>query len=404
MNRVVVTGLGAVSPVGQSVKDYWSALVAGRSGLQPPQIERGETLTTKLVGQIRDFDAAAHFDSKQIGLLDRVSQFAVVAAREALAQSGLTLTDELSENVAAIIGSGSGGQGTMDDGFHRLYAEGATRLHPLSIPRMMMSAAASQVSLHCNLKGPSYAVASACASATHAIGQAFHLVRSGTVTAALCGGTESSISFGAMKGWEAMRIMAPDACRPFSRDRKGMVIAEGAAVLVLENLDHARKRGADILAEVIGFGMSADAKDLTAPDPNGMARAITMAMKDASLAPGDVDYVNAHGTGTVANDESETQALHKSFGDAARKLAISSTKSVVGHSLGAAGALELVAVVMAMRDAVVPPTINYLGPDPACDLDYVPNEARSMPVNAALSNSFAFGGLNAVLAARSFKG
>jgi nodulation protein E len=402
LNRVVVTGLGAVSPVGLSVKDYSAALLAGRSGLDAPQMARGAQLNTKLVGQIRDFDPAAHFDEKQLALLDRVSQFAVVVAREALAQSGVSLDGELAERTAAIIGSGSGGQGTTDDGFHRLYAEGAARLHPLSIPRMMMSAAASQVSLHCNIKGPSYAVASACASATHAIGQAFHMVRSGAVTAAVCGGSEASITFGAMKGWEAMRIMAPDACRPFSRERKGMVIAEGAAVLVLESLDHARGRGADILAEIVGFGMSADAKDLTAPDPDGMARAITMALKEGSLAADDVDYVNAHGTGTVANDEAETKALHRSFGDAARRLAISSTKSMVGHSLGAAGALELVAVVMALRDGVVPPTINYLGPDPACDLDYVPNEARRMPVNAALSNSFAFGGLNAVLAARKF--
>lgn len=340
MNRVAVTGLGVVSPVGLTAGDYWSALVEGRSGLAPPQIERGETLNTKLVGQVRDFHSAAHFDAKQLPLLDRVSQFAVVAAREAIAQSGLTLDDELSERTASIVGSGSGGQGTQDDGFHRLYAEHATRLHPLSIPRLMLSAPASQVSIHCNARGPSYAVASACASSTHAIGQAFHLVRSGMVTCALAGGAEAGISFGALKGWEAMRIMAPDACRPFSRDRKGMVIAEGAAILMLENLDHAKKRGANILAEIAGFGMSADARDLTAPDSSGMARAITMAMNEAKLAPADVHYVNAHGTGTVANDEAETHALHKTFGGAAKKLAISSTKSVVGHSLGAAGALE----------------------------------------------------------------
>jgi nodulation protein E len=402
LNRVAVTGVGAVSSAGLSAKDYWSALVEGRSGLAPPENALGASLNTKLVGQVRDFDPAVHFDGKQIGMLDRVSQFAVVAAREALAQSGLVLDEELSERTAAIVGSGSGGHGTIDDSFHRLYAEKATRLHPLSIPRAMMSAAPSQVSLHCNIKGPAYAVASACASATHAIGQAFHLVRSGAVTCALCGGSEASITFGAMKGWEAMRIMAPDACRPFSRDRNGMVIAEGAAILVLEEMGHARARGADILAELTGFGMSADARDLTAPDPGGMARAITMAMREASLAPDAVDYVNAHGTGTVANDAAETQALHRSFGNDARRLAISSTKSAVGHSLGAAGALEMVAVVMALREGVVPPTINYLGPDPACDLDYVPNEARRMRVDAALSNSFAFGGLNAVLAARKF--
>jgi nodulation protein E len=260
------------------------------------------------------------------------------------------------------------------------------------------------VSLFCGIKGPTFAVSSACATATHAIGQAFHMVRSGMVTAAVTGGTEASITFGAMKGWEAMRIMSPDTCRPFSIDRKGMIIAEGAAILVLESLEHARARGAEILAEVIGFGMSADSKDLLAPDPNGMSRAIKATLKDAGLAPDAVDYINAHGTGTTANDTAETAALHLSFGGHAPKLAISSIKSVVGHALGAAGALEFVATVMSIRDGVAPPTMNYLGPDPDCDLDYVPNEARRMPVRAALSSSFAFGGLNAVLAARKFNG
>lgn len=404
MNRVVVTGLGVVSPIGQSVGDYWAGLIAGHSGLAPPAIGSAAQVSTKLVGQVKDFDPTAHFEPQRIGLLDRVSQFAVVAARQALAQSGLSLRDGLAERTAAIIGTGSGGHGTVDDSFRRLYAEGATRLHPLTIPKAMISAAASQVSLYCNTKGPAYAVASACASATHAIGQAFHMVRGGGATCAVCGGTEASITFGALKGWEAMRIMAPDACRPFSTDRKGMVIGEGAAMLVLETLEHARKRGAEILAEIAGFGMSADAKDLTAPDPGGMARAINAALADAAFAPNMIDYVNAHGTGTVANDEAETAALHMSFGGHARRLAVSSTKSMVGHALGAAGALELVAVVMALRDGIIPPTINYLGPDPACDLDYVPNEARRLPVGAALSNSFAFGGLNAVVATRKFAG
>jgi nodulation protein E len=402
LNRVVVTGLGVVSPVGQSVKDYWAALIAGHSGLEPPTGGTADQVKTKLVGQVKDFDQALHFDPQRVGLLDRVSQFAVVAARQALAQSGLTLSDELAEKTAVIIGTGSGGHASIDDGCRRLYAEGAKRLHPLSIPRAMMSAAASQISMYCGIKGPTYVVASACASATHAIGQAFQMIRTDNVTCALCGGTEASITFSALKGWEAMRVMAPDNCRPFSRDRNGMVIGEGAAVLVLETLDNAQRRGADILAEIIGFGMSADANDLTSPDPKGMARAITMALKDASLPLDSIDYVNAHGTGTLINDEAETRALHFSFGEHAQRLAISSTKSMTGHTLGAAGALELVATVMALRDNIVPPTINYLGPDPACDLDYVPNEARHKPVDVALSNSFAFGGLNAVVAARKF--
>jgi nodulation protein E len=404
LSRVVITGLGVVSSVGQSTRDYWDSLIAGRSGFAPATLGNAAMATGKLVGEVKDFDPAAHFESSQILLLDRVSQFAVVAARQALSQSGLVIGGELAERTAAIIGTGSGGHTTVDESFHRLYAEGAARLHPLTIPKAMISAAASQVSMFCGTKGPAFAVASACASATHAIGLAFHMVRSGSVTCAVAGGTEASITFGGMKGWEAMRIMSPDTCRPFSKDRKGMLIGEGAAVAVLETLDLARSRGADILAEIVGFGMSADSQDLTAPDASGMARAITATLADAALSPDTIDYVNAHGTGTTANDSAETAALHLSFGAHVRKLAISSTKSVVGHTLGAAGALEFIAAIMAIRDGIVPPTMNYLGMDPGCDLDYVPNEARRMPVHAILSNSFAFGGLNAVLAARQFAG
>jgi len=252
--------------------------------------------------------------------------------------------------------------------------------------------------MHCGLRGPAFAVASACASATHAIGLAFQLVRSGGATCAVTGGADACITLGTMKGWEAMRVMAPDTCRPFSRDRKGLVIGEGAAVVVLESLEHAQKRSASILGEIVGFGMSSDANDLTSPDAGGMVRAIDSALADARLAPEDIQYVNAHGTGTAANDEVETNAIKRAFGLHAAKLAISSNKSMLGHALGAAGALELVATLMSMRNAVVPPTINYLGPDPTCDLDYVPNEARPLSIDAALSNSFAFGGLNAVLA------
>jgi nodulation protein E len=404
LNRVVITGLGVVSSVGQSTQDYWNSLIAGRSGFAPPTLGATAQATGKLVGEVKGFEPAAHFESSQLSLIDRVSQFAVVAARQAVGQSGLVLRDELAERTAAIIGTGSGGHTTVDESFHRLYATGAARLHPLTIPKAMISAPASQVSMYCGVKGPVFSVSSACASATHAIGQAFHMVRSGSVTCAVTGGTEASITFGAMKGWEAMRIMSPDTCRPFSKDRKGMLIGEGAAIVVLETLDHARNRGADILAEISGFGMSADSKDLTAPDVNGMTRAISAALADAALPPDMIDYVNAHGTGTTANDYAETVALHQSFGAHARQLAVSSTKSVIGHTLGAAGALEFVATIMAIRDGVVPPTMNYLGADPECDLDYVPNEARRMSVRAILNNSFAFGGLNAVLAARQFGG
>jgi len=402
VNRVVITGLGTVSPIGLSTQSYWNALAAGQSGFGPPTIFPAERLNTKVVAEVKGFVPEDHFDARQIGLLDRVSQFAVVAAREAIEQAGLSFREELGERTAAIVGSGIGGQTTQDDAFKRIYGEHAARVHPLIIPRTMPNAPASQISMFFGIKGPTYAVSTACASATHSIGQAFHLVRAGAVTCAVTGGAEAQLTHGTVKAWEAMRILAPDTCRPFSRERKGMVLGEGAAILVLESLDHATARGADILAEIVGFGMSADAGDLTAPDPSGMVRAMTAAAADAALPYDAVDYVNAHGTGTTANDVAETSALQKTFGAHAARLAISSTKSMVGHALGAAGALEAVAAVMAIREATIPPTMNYLGPDPACDLDYVPNEARRRPLRVALSNSFAFGGLNAVLMFRGF--
>ena len=402
MNRVVITGLGTVSPVGHSTASYWAALTAGQSGFGPPTMLDAARVNTKVVAEVKGFAPTDHFDARQISLLDRVSQFAVVAAREAIGQSGLSFRDGLGERTATIIGCGIGGQTTQDDNFKRFYAENAARLHPLIIPRVMPNAPASQISMFFGIKGPTYAVSTACASATHSIGQAFHLVRAGAVTCAVVGGAEAQLTTVTVKAWEAMRILAPDACRPFSRERKGMVLGEGAAILMLETLDHATARGAGILGEIVGFGMSADAGDLTAPDPDGMVRAMTAALTDAGLTPDAIDYVNAHGTGTTANDATETAALHKAFGAHAGRLAVSSTKSMVGHALGAAGALEAVAAIMALRDGVAPPTMNYGGPDPACDLDYVPNEARRRPLRTALSNSFAFGGLNAVLAFRRF--
>jgi nodulation protein E len=403
VNRVVITGLGTVSPVGLTTQSYWTALTAGQSGFAPPTMLALDRVNTKIVAEVKGFVPTDHFESRQLSLLDRVSQFAVVAAREAIAQSGLSFRDGLGERTAAIVGSGIGGQSTQDESFKRIYGENAVRVNPLIIPRTMPNAPASQISMFFGIKGPTYAVSTACASATHSIGQAFHLVRSGAVTCAVTGGAEAQITTGTVKAWEAMRILAPDTCRPFSRERKGMVLGEGAAILVLETLDHAAARGADVLGEILGFGMSADAGDLTAPDPDGMVRAMTAALADAGLAGVAIDYVNAHGTGTTANDATETAALHKAFGAHAARLAISSTKSMVGHALGAAGALEAVAAVMALRDGVAPPTMNYLGPDNACDLDYVPNEARRLPLHTALSNSFAFGGLNAVLAFRRFE-
>jgi len=403
LNRVVVTGLGAITPLGQTSSVYWENLKAGSSGLGPITLTpANDELTQKIAAEVKNFDPLKHFAERQLSTLDRVSQFAVVAAREAIANSGLVFDMPLSVRTAAIVGTGVGGQTTHDESFRRVYVEKRTRVFPLTIPKLMVNAPASQVSMACGLRGPAFAVASACASATHAIGIAFHMVRSGQVDCAVTGGSEACITFGTVRGWEAMRVMSPDVCRPFSKDRMGLILGEGAAMMVLEPLERARARGAEILAEIVGFGMSADAADLTAPDQGGMVRAIRDALADAKLTPDDVQYVNAHGTGTAANDETETKALHEAFGAHAPKLAISSTKSMVGHALGAAGALELVATILAARHGVAPPTIGYLAPDPACDLDYVPNTARAMPIEAALSNSFAFGGLNAVLAVKRF--
>jgi nodulation protein E len=401
-HRVVVTGCGVVTPIGQTTDSYWSNLKRGTCGIAKATLVDTDKLNQKAVAEVKDFDPLRFFDERQLTVLDRVSQFAVVAAREAIANAGISFDPGLSERTATILGTGAGGQTTQDEAYKRLYGEGAARVYPLSIPKMMVNAPVSQITMHCGLRGPAFAVASACASATHAIGLAFHLVRSGAATCALTGGAEAPIAFGPMKGWEALRVMAPDTCRPFSRDRKGMIVGEGAAVIVLETLDHAQKRGARILGEITGFGMSSDAKDLTNPDESGMARAIANALADAKLSPQDVQYVNAHGTGTVANDVAETSAIKRVFGAHARKLAVSSTKSMVGHAFGAAGALEAVACLMAARDSIVPPTINYLGSDPACDLDCVPNQARELRVDAAISNSFAFGGLNAVIVVNRF--
>jgi nodulation protein E len=403
VNRVVVTGLGAVTPVGHTAAAYWDNLKQGVCGIGPITLtQTPEELSQKVAAEVKDFDPLKHFEERELSTLDRVSQLAVVAAREAIAQAAISFDMPLSLRTATIIGTGVGGQTTLDESFRRVYRENRSRVFPLTIPKLMANAPASQISMFCGLRGPAFAVASACASATHAIGLAFHMVRSGQVDCAVTGGTEACITFGTLRGWEAMRVMAPDACRPFSIGRKGLILGEGAAMLVLEPLERARARGVQILGEIVGFGMSADAADLTAPDLGGMTRAMEGALTDGKLDAQNIQYVNAHGTGTAVNDLTETQALHRVFGEHAGKLAVSSTKSMVGHALGAAGALELAATLLAVRDSIAPPTIGYLGADPACDLDYVPNKARAMTIEAAISNSFAFGGLNAVLAVKKF--
>ncbi|HEY0179840.1 MAG TPA: beta-ketoacyl-[acyl-carrier-protein] synthase family protein [Dokdonella sp.] len=400
MHRVVVTGIGAVTPLGVDAPATWSAMREGRVAIGPITTLPREALRFGIAAEVHGFDPRAHFDEKKLVMLDRVSQFALVAAREAVAQSGIDFAAGLGENTAVVIGTGVGGELAHDAASRRLYAENNPRLHPLTIVRLMANAPAAQVSIEFGLTGPAFATVSACSSANHALAQAFQMVRTGVADAALAGGSEACITLGVVKAWEAMRIMADDTCRPFCRQRRGMVLGEGAGMFVLETLEHARRRGATILAEFAGAGQSADAGDVVFPSEAGAAKAITRALADGAIAADDVDYVNAHGTATPANDPTESKAIRRAFGAHADRLAVSSTKSMHGHALGAAGAIELVAAIGALRDGVVPPTANFIDADPECDLDYVPNVARERKVDVALSNSFAFGGLNAVVALR----
>src|SRR4029079_1889441 len=338
-------------------------------------------------------------DAKRLVLLDRVSQFALVAAREAVAQSGLEFrASGFGERTACTIGTGIGGENSHNEQSSRFYGDHNPRVHPLAIVRLMANAPACHIGMEFGLTGPSFAVVSACASANHAMAQAFEMVRSGKVDFAVTGGTEACITVPTIKAWEAMRVTADDTCRPFCKQRRGMVLGEGAGIFVLEEYEHARRRGATILAEFAGAGMSADAGDIVLPSEVGAEKAIAAALADAQLATDGVDYINAHGTGTPANDPTESKAIRRVFGSAADRFAVSSTKSMHGHALSAAGAIELVAAIGALRDGIMPPTANFIDADPECDLDYVPNVAREKAVRAVLSNSFAFGGLNAVVA------
>ncbi|HEU0014194.1 MAG TPA: beta-ketoacyl-[acyl-carrier-protein] synthase family protein [Longimicrobium sp.] len=397
--RVAVTGVGAISALGADADAFWDALAAGRSGIGPIQGVDCTGLRFANGAEVRGYDPAGHFERRQSDLMDRFAQFGVVAAREAVAAAGVEWTPELREAAAVVTGACVGGQGAEEQGFVDVYQNGR-RAHPLTVPRVMMNAAASQITMDLGLRGPAFTVSTACSSANHAIGQAFWMVRSGAAELAVAGGSEAPFAFGHLRSWDAIRAVSPDTCRPFSRDRKGMVIGEGAAMLVLEPLEAARARGAAVLAELVGFGMSADAHHLTAPSADGAARAVRAALRDAGVAPERVGYVNAHGTGTAANDPMETSALRAVFGPHADRLAVSATKSMHGHALGAAGALEAVATVLALRHGLLPPTANFTEADPECDLDVVPNQARRAEVEHAISNSFAFGGLNAVLAFR----
>ena len=398
MNRVVITGAGTINALGGSVSETLQAMREGQLGIGPLQMRDLDRLSVKIGGQIKDFDPEAHFDRQKLALYDRVTQLVLLASREAMAQSGLEITEELSETTGVVLGTAAGGMNTWDDNFRSVYEEGKNRVHPFVVPKLMTNAAASHLSMAHNIKGPSLTVSTACASSNHAIGLAFHMVRSGMAQVMLAGGGDAMLTFGGIKAWEGLRVMSKTACRPFSANRSGMVQGEGAGVFVLETYEGAKARGAEILAELIGFSMTSDAGDIVMPNQQGAVRAIRGALRDACLDPQDIGYINAHGTGTAANDKTECGAVTEAFGAHAPALMMSSTKSMHGHLIGGTGAVELLACLMALRDGVIAPTIGYEQPDPNCALDVVPNVARQAKVTATLSNAFAFGGMNAVLA------
>ncbi|TVR48005.1 MAG: beta-ketoacyl-[acyl-carrier-protein] synthase family protein [Rhodobacteraceae bacterium] len=400
MRRVVITGAGTLNPLGHDLRSTWDAMQAGHCAIDRLTCRDLDRLSVQVGAEIRGFDPVAHFERGKLSLLDRFTQIALVSARQAMAQSGLQITEELALRAGVVMGTAGGGNTTVDDNYRAVFEEGRNRVHPLVVPRLMHNAAASHISMEFGLKGPGLTVSTACASANHAMGQALMMLRSGMADVMLTGGSEAMLCFGGLKAWEGLRVMARDTCRPFSRDRSGLVQGEGGAVFVFETLEHAQARGAEILAEVAGFGLSSDAGDIVAPDLDGPVRAMRMALADAGVAPEDLGYVNAHGTGTTANDRTEAQALRRVLGAHLDKVPVSSSKSLHGHLIGGTSAVELLACLLALREGVIAPTVNFTEADPDCPLDVVPNEARRAPVDVAMSNAFAFGGLNAVLMLR----
>lgn len=402
MNRVVITGAGTINALGHDVPQTLEAMREGRCGIVELEFRDVDRLAIRIGGQVRGYEAESQFNRQQLSLYDRFTQFTLIAAREAISQAGLEFSGDLAARAGVVLGNSGGGMTTLDDNYRSVYEDGKNRVHPFVVPKLMNNAAASHVSMEFNLKGPSFTVSTACASSNHAMAQAFQMVHGGVSPVMIAGGSESMLCFGGVKAWEGLRVMSKDACRPFSANRNGMVQGEGAGVFVFEELEHAKRRGAEILAEVAGYAMSSDAADIVMPSKQGAARAMKGALRDARIDPSEVGYINAHGTGTAANDKTESAAVADVFGAHADRLMISSTKSMHGHLIGGTGAVELLACIMAVRDGVIAPTIGYEEPDPECALDVVPNEAREAPVEVALSNAFAFGGLNAVLALRRF--
>lgn len=398
LRRVVITGAGTINALGHDVDTTLQAFREGRCGITQLDFRDVDRLSIQIGAQVHDWKAEEYFNRQQILLYDKFTQFTLLSAKQAVAQAGLNFQGKLGLRAGVILGTAGGGLNTWDENYRAVYEEGKNRVHPFVVPKLMNNAAASHVSMEFGLRGPSFTVATACASSNHAMGLAFQMVRSGAAQVMLTGGSEAMLCFGGVKAWEGLRVMSKDACRPFSANRNGMVQGEGAGVFVFEDYEAARSRGAYILAEVVGFAMSSDAQDIVMPSAQGAERAITGALQDARLNPDQIGYINAHGTGTAANDKTECAAVAHAFGHHADQLMISSTKSMHGHLIGGTGAVELLACIMALRDGVIAPTIGYQEADPECALDVVPNEAREAQVDAVLSNAFAFGGLNAVIA------
>lgn len=404
--RIVVTGMGVVSPVGNDLTSFWSALCAGRSGIGPVTMFDASSYPTKIAGEVKGIDFNQFVEPKEARRTDRAILLALVAARMAMQQSKLDISKEDPERCATIIGAGIGGIATLENEERKLFERGPGRVSPFLIPMMIPDMPAGRVSMEYGLKGPNFAVVSACASAANAIGEAFLHIRCGMADMALTGGTEAAIvpisfaGFCSMGALSKRNDIPEKASSPFDKKRDGFVMGEGAAIVILEELEHARARNAVIYAEVLGYGATGDAYHISAPDPEGLGaqRCMSMAIKTAGLRPEQIDYINAHGTSTDLNDKIETAAIKKVFGESSKSVAVSSTKSMTGHMLGASGAIEFIASVMAVRESIIPPTINYEDPDPECDLNYTPNTAVKKSVRYAISNSFGFGGHNACLA------
>lgn len=409
--RVVITGQGVVSPVGTGVEKFWKSLIEGKSGIRPITHFDASKFDTRICGDVIDYNPLDHFSTKEARHLSRFVQFAVVATKEAVADSKLDLNSINLRRIGVLVGSGIGSLRTVEEEYETFMRKGPKRISPFLIPKLIVNEAAGQVSILTGAKGPNTCVTTACATATNAIGDAMRIIQYGDADAMIAGGTESATTVLGIGGFSALRALserndAPEkASRPFDLHRDGFIMAEGAGIVILESLEHAKKRNAKILAEVVGYGRTSDAYHITAPDETGVeaAHAMELSMQDAGLKPSDISYINAHGTSTKLNDMVETLAIKNVFKDLAKKIPVSSIKSMTGHLLGAAGGVEIIACVLAMRDNIVPPTINYETPDPDCDLDYVPNVARKVTVNVAMSNSLGFGGHNATVVVKRFR-